>query len=61
MSTTPSARRSATPSPGAAGPVPGLVEMVVNTTTLASPVTNAQVTANCDEGDAANDIGFTFG
>ena len=39
----------------------GLVEMVVNTTTLASPVTNAQVTANCDEGDAANDIGFTFG
>ena len=39
----------------------GLVEMVVNGTTLASPVTNEQVTANCDEGDAANDIGFTFG
>ena len=39
----------------------GLVEMVVNGTTLASPVTNAQVTANCDDGDAANDIGFTFG
>ena len=39
----------------------GLIEMVVNGTTLASPVTNAQVTANCDDGDAANDIGFTFG
>ena len=39
----------------------GLVEMVVNGTTLTSPVTNAQVTANCDDGDAANDIGFTFG
>ena len=39
----------------------GLVEMVVNGTTLASPVTNAQVTANCDDGDAGNDIGFTFG
>ena len=39
----------------------GLVEMVVNGTALASPVTNAQVTANCDDGDAANDIGFTFG
>ena len=39
----------------------GLVDMVVNGTTLASPVTNAQVTANCDDGDAANDIGFTFG
>ena len=39
----------------------GLVEMVVNGTTLASPVTNAQVTASCDDGDAANDIGFTFG
>ena len=39
----------------------GLVEMVINGTTLASPVTNAQVTSNCDDGDAANDIGFTFG
>ncbi len=39
----------------------GLVEMVVNGTTLASPVTNAQVTSNCDDGDGANDIGFTFG
>ena len=39
----------------------GLVEMVVNGTTLASPVTNVQVTTNCAEGDAANDIGFTFG
>ena len=39
----------------------GLVSMTVNGATLASPVTNAQVTANCDDGDAANDIGFTFG
>ena len=35
--------------------------MTINGTALASPVTNAQVTANCDDGDAANDIGFTFG
>ena len=39
----------------------GLVEMTINGTALTSPVTNAQVTANCDDGDAANDIGFTFG
>ena len=39
----------------------GLVEMTINGTKLASPVTNAQVTANCDDGDAANNIGFTFG
>ena len=39
----------------------GLVGMRINGTTLASPVTNAQVTANCDDGDAANDIGFIFG
>ena len=39
----------------------GLVSMVINGTTLASPVTNAQVTTNCDDGDAANDIGFVFG
>ena len=39
----------------------GLVEMTINGTALASPVTNAQVTANCDDGDAGNDIGFTFG
>ena len=39
----------------------GLVEMVVNDKTLASPVTNAQVTTNCAEGDAGNSIGFTFG
>ncbi len=39
----------------------GLISMTVNGTALASPVTNAQVTANCDDGDAANDIGFTFG
>ena len=39
----------------------GLVEMTINGAALASPVTNAQVTANCDDGDAENDIGFTFG
>ncbi len=39
----------------------GLVQMTISGTALASPVTNAQVTANCDDGDAANDIGFTFG
>ena len=39
----------------------GLVSMVINGATLASPVTNAQVTTNCDDGDSANDIGFTFG
>ena len=39
----------------------GLVQMTINGTALASPVTNAQVTGNCDDGDAANDIGFTFG
>ena len=39
----------------------GLVSMTFNGTTLASPVTNAQVTAGCNKGDAANDIGFTFG
>ena len=39
----------------------GLVSMTINGTTLASPVTNAQVTAGCNKGDAANDIGFTFG
>ena len=39
----------------------GLVQMTINGTALASPVTNAQVTAGCDDGDAANDIGFVFG
>ena len=39
----------------------GLVQMTINGTGLASPVTNAQVTTNCDDGDADNDIGFVFG
>ena len=39
----------------------GLVSMRINGKRLASPVTNAQVTANCDDGDAGNDIGFIFG
>ena len=39
----------------------GIVSLNVNGTVLASPVTVAQITANCDDGDGANDIGFTFG
>ena len=39
----------------------GIVSITVNGTTLTSPVTVAQVTANCDDGAGANDIGFTFG
>lgn len=39
----------------------GIVSITVNGTTLASPVTVAQVTANCDDGAGANNIGFTFG
>ena len=39
----------------------GIVSITVNGTVLMSPVTVAQVTANCDDGAGANDIGFTFG
>ena len=39
----------------------GIVSLTVNSTVLTSPVTVAQVTANCDDGAGANDIGFTFG
>ena len=39
----------------------GIVSITVNGTTLTSPVTVAQVTANCDDGAGANDIGFIFG
>ncbi|MDE0407009.1 MAG: type 4 pilus major pilin [Alphaproteobacteria bacterium] len=39
----------------------GIVSMTVNGSTLASPVTVAQVTANCDDGAGDNNIGFTFG
>ena len=39
----------------------GIVSITVNGTTLTSPVTVAQVTASCDGGTGANDIGFTFG
>ena len=39
----------------------GIVSLTVNGTALTSPVTVAQVTANCDDGAGANDIGFTFG
>ena len=39
----------------------GIVSITVNGTALTSPVTVAQVTANCDDGAGANDVGFTFG
>ena len=39
----------------------GIISIAVNGTVLASPVTVAQVTANCSAGAGANDIGFTFG
>ena len=39
----------------------GIVSIRVNGTALASPVSVAQVTANCDDGAGANNIGFTFG
>ena len=39
----------------------GIVSITINGTVLTSPVTVAQVTANCDDGAGANDIGFTFG
>ena len=39
----------------------GIVSLTINGTALTSPVTVAQVTANCDDGAGANDIGFTFG
>ena len=39
----------------------GIVSITVNGTVLASPVTVAQVTANCDDGAGDNNIGFTFG
>ena len=39
----------------------GVISIVINGATLASPVTAAQITAGCDDGDGANDIGFIFG
>ena len=39
----------------------GVISIVINGATLASPVTAAQITAACDDGDGANDIGFIFG
>ena len=39
----------------------GIVSLTINGTALTSPVTVAQVTANCDDGAGVNDIGFTFG
>ena len=39
----------------------GVISITINGAVLASPVTAAQITAACDDGDAANDIGFIFG
>ena len=39
----------------------GIVSITINATVLTSPVTHAQITANCDDGAGANDVGFTFG
>ncbi len=39
----------------------GIVSLTVNGTVLNAPVTVARITADCDDGDGANDIGFTFG
>ena len=39
----------------------GVISITINSATLASPVTAAQITAACDDGDGANDIGFIFG
>ena len=39
----------------------GVISIAINGATLASPVTAAQITAACDDGDGANDIGFVFG
>ena len=39
----------------------GIVSITINATALNSPVTHAQITANCDDGAGANDVGFTFG
>ena len=39
----------------------GVISITINAAALTSPVTAAQITAVCDDGDGANDIGFIFG
>ena len=39
----------------------GVISITINAAALTSPVTAAQITAACDDGDGANDIGFIFG
>ena len=39
----------------------GVISITINGAALTSPVTAAQITAACDDGDGANDIGFIFG
>ena len=38
-----------------------VISITINGAALTSPVTAAQITAACDDGDGANDIGFIFG
>ena len=38
-----------------------MISITINGAALTSPVTAAQITAACDDGDGANDIGFIFG
>ena len=39
----------------------GVISITINGAALTSPVTAAQITTGCDDGDGANDIGFIFG
>ena len=39
----------------------GVISITINAAALTSPVTAAQITTGCDDGDGANDIGFIFG
>ena len=39
----------------------GVISITINGAALTSPVTAAQITTACDDGDGANDIGFIFG
>ena len=44
-----------------AGARAGVISITINGAALTSPVTAAQITAACDDGDGANNIGFIFG
>ncbi len=39
----------------------GIVSITVNDTEIIAPFTLEQISGNCDDGDGANTIGFTFG